>query len=131
MLHYTFYLPAPPFSVSPPCSSPPPHPCRPSINMQRHIELCLSSTSRASHVLADMHEDEALGDTNLVNCDSIQGRKSRAPKLGYIHLFCVCVCARAFSSFIAIHDENVILFLDSKNFSKNTGVRIILIISII
>lgn len=28
-----------------------------SINMQRHIELCLSSTSRASHVLANVHKD--------------------------------------------------------------------------
>lgn len=77
VLHYTFCLPATaaaaPFSVSP-CSSPPPHPLNPSINMQRHIELCLSSTSRASHVLADMHEDEPLDDTNLVNWDSIRGK---------------------------------------------------------
>lgn len=71
--------------------------------MQRHIELCLSSTSRASHVLADMHEDEPLDDTNLVNCDSIRG-KVELQNLGSFIFSCV------FSSFI--HDENVILFLD-------------------
>lgn len=41
-----------------------------SINMQRHIELCLSSESRASHVLADVREDDAT----IVNCVVARGK---------------------------------------------------------
>lgn len=54
--------------------------------MQRHIELCLSSTNRASHVLADTHQDWGSSTTRtLVNCNAIQ-RKVLLPRNAFIQV---------------------------------------------